>query len=605
MRSHPNVLLSVFVSLLATTSIHAAPAESAKPAGPSLAITNVRVFDGVKVLPKATVVIAAGKIRAVGAAVKPPAGATVVDGSGATLLPGLIDSHTHSWGNVLARAAAFGVTTELDMFTTPDFAKAMHDEQAKGGGLDRADLFSAGYLATAPGGHGTEYGLLVPTLTKPEEAQGWVDARLAEGSDYIKIVLEDAHLYGRSIPTLDRATVAALVVAAHRRGKLAVVHVSSEDDAEAALAAGADGLVHVFTDRAPEAKFVELAHGRFVIPTLTVVESTTGGASGESLTKDDAIAPYLEEDEATNLGRSFPKRGALDFGNALAAVRQLHAQGVPILAGTDAPNPGTAHGASVHRELELLVQAGLTPVAALAAATSVPAKAFRLADRGRIAPGLRADLVLVQGDPTVDIRATRRILHVWKLGHEIARAKVERQSAASPAKPSAIGSGEISDFESGQAAARFGIGWQPSTDQLMGGKSEVSFKIVDGGAESAKALEISGEIKPGSAYPWSGMMFLPGAQPMAPVDLSSFSGVEFWAQGDGARDYALMVFAKRLGRIPAQVTFKAGPEWKKIALPFSDFNVDGSDVMGLFWGASAPEGSFKLKLDGVRLVPKG
>jgi hypothetical protein len=101
------------------------------------------------------------------------------------------------------------------------------------------------------------------------------------------------------------------------------------------------------------------------------------------------------------------------------------------------------------------------------------------------------------------------------------------------------------------------------------------------------------------------MIFLPGAQPMAPVDLSGFSGVEFWAQGDGARDYTLMVFAKRLGRIPAQVTFKAGPEWKKIALPFSDFNVDGSDVTGLFWGAGAPEGTFKLKLDGVRLVPKG
>ena len=67
----------------------------------------------------------------------------------------------------------------------------------------------------------------IPTLTKPEEAQAWVDARIAEGSDYIKIVSEDGSAYGREIPTLDTATIAALVEAAHRRGKLAVVHIST------------------------------------------------------------------------------------------------------------------------------------------------------------------------------------------------------------------------------------------------------------------------------------------------------------------------------------------------------------------------------------------
>ena len=79
-------------------------------------------------------------------------------------------------------------------------------------------------------------------------------------------------------------------------------------------------------------------------------------------------------------------------------------------AGTDAPNSGTAHGASLHGELQLLVEAGLTPTEALAAATSAPAAAFHLTDRGRIAPGLRADLVLVEGDPTADILQTRAIV---------------------------------------------------------------------------------------------------------------------------------------------------------------------------------------------------
>jgi imidazolonepropionase-like amidohydrolase len=98
------------------------------------------------------------------------------------------------------------------------------------------------------------------------------------------------------------------------------------------------------------------------------------------------------------------------------AVRQLAAAGVPMLVGTDVPAPGTMYGASVHKELEHLVDAGLTPAAALAAATSATAKAFRMTDRGWIKSGLRADLVLVEGDPTKQISDTRRIVAVWKKG---------------------------------------------------------------------------------------------------------------------------------------------------------------------------------------------
>ena len=115
---------------------------------------------------------------------------------------------------------------------------------------------------------------------------------------------------------------------------------------------------------------------------------------------------------------------------------------MPILAGTDAPNPGTAHGASIHRELELLVRAGLSPLEALRAATSVPARAFALHDRGRIAPGLRADLVLVDGDPTRDILATRNIVAIWKLGRivdrESYRAELGRQRIRSWAQLAAV-----------------------------------------------------------------------------------------------------------------------------------------------------------------------
>jgi imidazolonepropionase-like amidohydrolase len=247
-----HLLLSALV--LAGSLVSGAPAQTIP-----VAITNVRIFDG----------------------------------TGMTLLPGFIDGHSHTWRDALERALVFGVTTELDMFTDPSFARQMRAEQAKSGAPDRADLFSAGYLATAPGGHGTEYGMTVPTLTKPEEAQAWVDARVSEGSDYIKIILEDGSPYGRQIPTLDPATLKALVQAAHTRGKLAVVHISTEDAAKEAIEAGADGLVHIFTDRAPEPGFAALLqkHKAFVTPTLTVVESTTGTASGKALPDDPRLGP--------------------------------------------------------------------------------------------------------------------------------------------------------------------------------------------------------------------------------------------------------------------------------------------------------------------------
>ena len=101
---------------------------------------------------------------------------------------------------------------------------------------------------------------------------------------------------------------------------------------------------------------------------------------------------------------------------SMTAIPPLAAAHVPILAGTDLGNPGTAAGASLHGELEYLVEAGLTPVQALIAATSAPADSFRLTDRGRIAPGLRADLLLVDGDPSTDVLATRNILAIWKGG---------------------------------------------------------------------------------------------------------------------------------------------------------------------------------------------
>ena len=386
-------------------------------AAETFAITNARIFDGERLIPRGTVVVKDGKIESVGADVKVPEGAARIDAAGGTLLPGFIDAHTHNFfGGGLDRALAFGVTTELDMFSIPEDANRWKEEQNRPGGAPgRADVFSAGTLATAPGGHGTQYGLTFPTLSKPEEARAWVDARIAEGSDYIKIAVEDFSAYGGSRPTLDRATVAAVIEAAHARGKLAVVHVSTAASARQVLEDGADAIIHLFSDREADPDFARLAAERKAcdIPTLTVLESSNGIPSGKSLTEDTRVRGFLKPEEIDNLGKAYPAKTAGGMPVAYKTVRQLAAAGVPILAGSDAPNPGTAHGVSIHRELELLVQAGLTPEQALVAATSAPARAFKLADRGRIAPGLRADLILVAGDPLKDILDTRNLVRIW------------------------------------------------------------------------------------------------------------------------------------------------------------------------------------------------
>ena len=578
--------------------------------GNEFVVRDVRIFDGTRVVANGQVWVQNGKIKAVGKDVKAPASVRIIQGAGETLLPGLIDSHTHAFGSALKEALAFGVTTEMDMFTDHNYAAQVKKEQSEGKDLDMADLRSAGTLVTAPKGHGTEYGMNIPTITSPGEAKAFVDARIAEGSDYIKIIYDDGKTYGMNIPTISKETMAAVIAAAHQRGKLVMVHIGSQQGAKDAIEAGADGLAHLFVDSAPSADFTALMakHHTFAVPTLSVLAVISGAPSGKQLATDTQLEPYLAADSLRNLGSSFPGvHGQLSY--AQETVRQFKAQRVPVLAGTDAPNPGTAHGVSMHGELSLLVAAGLTPVEALAAATSAPAHAFHLADRGEIAPGKRADLLLVKGDPTTDITATRNIVSVWKAGIELDRegyrAAVERakkeaeQNAASA--PAGLDSGLISDFDDGDMPkAKFGSGWVVSTDTIRGGQSTAQMNIVDGGAEGSKgALQITGNLVP-SGSSWAGAMFFPGTAPMAPANLSSKKSISFWVKGDG-KNYRLLIFVQSNGYIPKSQSFTVGPEWQRVTVPFSSLETDGHDVMGIFLGASIDPGTFKLIIDNVRL----
>jgi len=393
------------------------------------AITNARVFDGEHVITNQTVVINGGHIHSLGGVV--PVGATVIDAQGATLMPGLIDSHVHTDINGLYDALRFGVTTELEMMGhwTAQERKEIAERH------DIADLRSPGMGITPPGGHPTEYmpegdfppEYAFPVVATPDEAVKFVAARVAEGADYIKIFLEDGTAVGYpGLPVLSNEILLTSVREAHRYGKMAIAHATTAAAAHQAIAAGVDGLAHVFIDRPDnvgEIVAAIAASGAFVTPCLTV-NSTAIGHTAAVLAADERVRSRLSKkwlDALSSAMKTYPQ-GNMD--DVFANVIDLHNAGVAILAGTDVSEPlpqfgGLAHGASLHHELQLLVAAGLTPIEALRAATVTPARRFGLTDRGHIAPGARADLLLVDGDPTTSISDTLSIRAVWHQGVQL------------------------------------------------------------------------------------------------------------------------------------------------------------------------------------------
>ncbi|TNJ35298.1 amidohydrolase family protein [Arenimonas terrae] len=585
--------------LLWTMAPEPAATAPARPDPTRFVIRDVRVFDGETFVERATVRVRNGLIEAVGADVAAPAGWEVVEGGGRTLLPGLIDAHVHTWGEARRDALRFGVTTQLDMFSDHRqlaVAKAERADLSRG---DQADLWSAGTLATAEGGHGTQFGLAVPTLATPAEAPAWVAARQAEGSDFIKIVREDLHVYtdARRLPTLDAATSAAVISAAHAAGLRAVVHASAQDAARESLRDGADGLVHVFQDQPADEDVVALAkaRGAFVVPTLTVIAGFSGERS--ALADDPRLAAWLSAGQRETLAGRMHEGAAnpVMLANAVESVRRLHAAGVVVLAGTDAPNPNTAHGVSLHEEIARLADAGLGVEAALAAATSAPARAFGLADRGRIAPGLRADLVLVEGDPRQDIRATRAIATIWKNGHRVDR-RVE------PTATPVLEPGPISHFDGEAIDGRVGSGWVPTSDQMAGGRSQARIDRVAGGADgSAGALRVSGNVQAGGTQVWAGAFYNPGEQMMQALDVGPGRELVLRVRGDG-RELSVMLFSGAQGGAPAVRRVPTGPAWREHRLALDGFaGADPSQLRAFAITTDGPAGAFEFDLDQVEI----
>jgi imidazolonepropionase-like amidohydrolase len=437
-----------------------APPPAAAPAA-DLAVTHATVIDGTGAPARTgmTILIADGLVTAVGADAElpPPAGATVLDATGKTVIPGLADMHVHFSSGGLAPAESldrllrqflfYGVTTVLNLGATrgtPEDILALRADPAS----LHPHVYGTGGLLTVPGSHpiGTIMHLRegedpatfdwsrrgVRVVRDAEELRSVV-ARLADaGMDGIKIVVESGPPpFGDHHPQMPPEMIAAAVDEAARHDLPVFAHASSLDELEAVVDAGVRAAVHVVRDpELPgEALLARMARqGTWYVPTLSLfVWTGTWGEPSESLT-DPFLTGGVERGVLDSLlGSLVPREPPGEDDRAhrrkvLRGLREAHDHGVRIAAGTDTGNPFVFPGHSIHWELELMVEAGLTPMEALVAATRAAAEMLGEEEAfGTLAPGRRADLLILRENPLDDIRNTRTLETVVLAGRPLDR----------------------------------------------------------------------------------------------------------------------------------------------------------------------------------------
>jgi imidazolonepropionase-like amidohydrolase len=569
---------------------------------------DIRVFDGEKMLSHCTVILKDSTIIQVGQNIRIPKHAEIWSGEDLTLLPGLMDAHVHVFSRRdLRQEAVFGITTVFDMMTSQGFMQQTREWMKDQKITDMASYFTSGQPATYPNGHGTEWGTEIPTIRTVEDVRTFMDASSSSKADYIKI------MSGEGKKVISQEVITEIARESKERGLLTLVHIQTYKKASEAIASGVNGLAHCFADSIPDEGFIYFMKEKnaFVIPTLSVM-NTLPDARKINIAGDKRFSELLVPEITSCLAstQSFPGNKRLTYYKAEQTVRKFHEAGIPILAGSDSYNTGTTHGASLHGELELLTYAGLSPLDALISATSLIASTFGLHNRGRIAPGMRGDLLLIKGDPTIDITNTRNIEGVWLNGTRLDRepwlAEVKKQNeewkktGEIPA-PLNSESGLICDFDAGDYSPAFGFYFFEISDKFFGGSSRSKINLVQGGSDGTPwALQISGNIDTSFPLPWSGTAFMPSSMEMAEVNLSSWNAISFKVKGDV--DSCMVMFLLTDQPLPFSKTECIGSDWKTVTVPFKELgSPQGKNIMGIVFGSRVP-GVYNIKIDDVRLT---
>jgi imidazolonepropionase-like amidohydrolase len=403
----------------------------------TVALVGATLIDGTgtPALNDSTVLIQGGKIVSAGLRdkVKLPKDAQIVDLTGKTIVPGLWDMHAHfeqvEWGPVYLAA---GVTTVRDCGNEFEFITAVREAINSGHGVGPRLLLAGIVDGSGP------IALGVARVDTPEQAREWVHRYHDAGFEQIKIY-----------SSVKKENLEVVAAEAHKFGMTVTGHIPDGMTGFDGVNAGMDQINHISyvasmmdpaiagrgSGAAPQQRLVALrnfdpdseqarkalqflkAHNTVIDPTLTVFEMfmRTGKRPFESLEPGVAkVAPALST-QLRNVGPgpAGAELGEAQFAVALKAVAALHRAGIPIVVGTDQTVPGH----SVHREMELYVEAGFTPMEALQAATIVPARAMRLdKEAGTIEPGKRADLVVLGANPLDHISNIRKTERVMQAG---------------------------------------------------------------------------------------------------------------------------------------------------------------------------------------------
>ncbi|WP_448134000.1 amidohydrolase family protein [Stenotrophomonas rhizophila] len=413
---------------------------------------NARVFDGQRDRGITPVLIDGARIVHIGTPLPAAAtGARRVDYTGKTLLPALVSNHAHV-GNTqglehgdrfytrdnvvrdLRQFQRYGITTVTALGMNGADFFALRTEVNADPRLG-AQLYGAGGGIGAPDGAppADSMGLRHDPVARPrtaEQARAAVATQHADGVDLIKLWVDDL---GGKRPMMNPEVYRAAIAEAHARGLTVAAHIHDLDQARDLVDARVDILAHGIRDRAVDPMLARKMRdqGTWYIPTVAIDEANYWYAEHPQALHQPFLRQALHRDVLARWSQPEWQRAQLAGSGIPAAraavatnldnVRRLHAAGVKLGFGTDAgAMPHRVIGVAEHRELQLLVQAGLSPAQALQVATSQAADLLGLADRGRIAAGKRADLLVLDADPLTDIANTQRIGAVWQAGQEVA-----------------------------------------------------------------------------------------------------------------------------------------------------------------------------------------
>jgi imidazolonepropionase-like amidohydrolase len=414
-------------------------------------LEGARLIDGTGGPPRdnTALVIDGDHISAIGTVGKIhyPKGARVVDVRGRTIIPSFINSHGHlgvvlgtgqspnaysreNVQNAVVQYEQYGVTSVLVMGLNRDLVYELRDEQKKGT-FPGASIFTAGRGIGVPGAAPPVNVARdqVYRAATAEEARAQVREMAAHHVDMIKIWVDD--IFGR-FSKMQPDVYAAIIDESHKQGLRVAAHVFYLADAKGLVADGVDVLAHSVRDQKVDAELIQAmkSRGVYYIPTLTVDESFYVFAEQPDLMADpfftQAVSPDLlkmfQSPEYRAKCENDPNlaKNKAAHATAMQNLRILEDAGVKVAFGTDSGAfPARIPGWAEHRELEMMVGSGLTPMQAIVAATRISAALVHADDRGTLEPGKRADLIVLAANPLDDIRNTRQMVTVWHAGREV------------------------------------------------------------------------------------------------------------------------------------------------------------------------------------------